>query len=341
MKKSMYVCCVFCALFLIYLLPSCASLGKKGVSAGDYYDIYWESHLNYQSQLFRQIKKIVGDNPVAVYAINHGEYSAEDSLFYEQEAVKSGIKIATRRPDVFGQEFEFQFGGNVADEEIREIGRMRGVNHVLRIETELYKPEALIYENYNDFSTYNLYEIQDGLLLFSGNDSFKNRVLEINKKYYIEEDISNQEQEQSYIDIFEMSKPPYDQLQICQAFKENAIRYFQSYKYFCIFNYLSYEQEDQDYDWSLSIEQWNNGMYAVVLSMPNGYYRLAFSDEMLNDDFMEIGDFSRNSPQRKEISSMVNSNLDKLFARMEQALKLNNDNFSQKSKEAIKAAYIR
>jgi hypothetical protein len=75
--------------------------------------------------------------------------------------------------------------------------------------------------------------------------------------------------------------------------------------------------------------------------MPNGYYEIAFADAMIDENYMEIGDFSTNSPNRKEIKNIVNSNLDKIFARMEQALRLNNDNFSQKSKDAIRAAYIR
>ena len=181
--------CVFLSYFSYFLLLlNCATTGKKGVTQEEFNQLVWESRIMMESAIFSDVKNIVGNNPISVYAIVNSELNNQYSQYYERHITEfSGMIVATRRTDALDREFNFQFSGRVSDDEIRSIVRMLGVNFILIIDVNMVRPTSRTSSSItsNDTWQYTLYEIERGLVLFSFTDSIAIHRESILRDHYI------------------------------------------------------------------------------------------------------------------------------------------------------------
>jgi len=169
------------------LLFGCATNNRRvGVTPEEFHRLVWESRIESEINIFNEIKNIVGNNPIAVHAIANSRFNHDYSTYYEQHISEhSRIVVATRRTSVLDREFDFQFSGRVSDEEMRNIGRMLGVNYILTIDATIARSTEFIDNNSNDVWRFTLYEIERGLILFSTTDAIATHRDLINRNYYI------------------------------------------------------------------------------------------------------------------------------------------------------------
>ena len=179
---------VFLTMLSCVLLINCSTMGKKGVSPEEYSRIVWESRIAMETAIFKDIKNIVGNKPVSIYAVVNSEYNPKYSQYYERHIAEwGGVIVATRRTDALDREFNFQYSGRVSDDEMRGLGRMLGVNHILLVDATLERPSSYTSSSNtsNDTWQFTLYEIEKGLVLYSFTDAIAIHREAINKNYYI------------------------------------------------------------------------------------------------------------------------------------------------------------
>jgi len=293
-------------------------------------DLFWSEN----DKIINEIVKRFPGETMAIWGSIDNEFDDGLSANYEVKMAQHGLLVATRtRMKFINKEFDFQFSGLVADNNIMSYGQMMGVSKIVLIEVK--------YGGY--YRDISVMDIVKGSLLYSGHLD-KDLILErLLKQYNIANtnpSTNNTQDEITWTVLVSLSQPENDQAQICRAFSSNAIQYFQNYKYFYNYASLEYSQEKQNYDWGTLVQLSSNGIFDVALLTPNGFYEIYFSNEQISENYVEIGDFRPNSDRRKQICKFINDDIDQVFDKMEKALNLHGDRFSQRSKEAIRLAHI-
>ena len=312
------------------ILMNCATNTPKTFDEADELamSMFWERN----DAIINEIVKRYPNEPMAIWATYDTEYDAAFSEVYETKMAQHGLLVVTRtKMRLINREFEFQWSGMVNENDVKSYGQLMGVSKIILI-------EAQSSGNVRDFS---VMDIEKGIILYSVHLDKNLMLQDIMKQYKISYPVQNEDTgELTWTVLTMLSQPEYDQAQICRAFSSNAIQYFQSYKY--VFNYANLDTipSEQNYNWATVVQIANNGIIDVALRTQNGYYELYFSNEPYNENFAEIGDFRPGSERRRWLCKFINDDIDNVFNKMEKALNMNNDRFSQRSKDAIKLAHI-